>query len=537
MLIAKALAALQRRVAALGRWRARLLALVLGGVSILAMPPLYQVYLLAPALSGLLWLAAAAPTRWQAFAVGWWFGAGFFGASLYWVSFALLVEADKFAWLIPIAILGFGFGLGLFSALAALAVRLTPGNLSAKVLVLAGTWALLEWLRAWIFTGLPWNPVGSIWAFSDAMIQGAAQVGVFGLSLVTVWAAAAVGAVADDGAHLRRAPRFVSGLAFLALVLFWGAGQQRLDAAADEDVPNVRLRLVQPNIPQAEKWRPELRQRNMAMQLDFSAAPPHAGEPAPTHVIWAETSAPFFLANHEPWRKRVAAVTPPGGVTILGAPRLLSDPSREAAPNAPFKVANALLAVDGQGDVVASYDKFHLVPFGEYVPLSDWLPLDKITQGAGAFTPGPGPVTLTLPGLPPLSPLICYEVIFPHEVTDPAHRPQWLLNLTNDAWYGKTAGPHQHFVSARLRAAEEGLPAVRVAFTGISGIIDAYGRVRAQRALGEKGFVDGNLPKALETPGLYARFGNTVPVTLALALIVLGLACGLRAPHPIRADK
>ncbi|MBL4614924.1 MAG: apolipoprotein N-acyltransferase [Magnetovibrio sp.] len=520
--IAKTLAMLLGRAKALGPWQARAVAFGLGVMAVFAMPPVYQIYLLVPAFSGLLWLSAYAPSRWKAFVVGWFFGAGFFAASLYWVSFALLVEAEKFAWLIPFAIVGFGVGLGLYVALCALAVHMTRGSLTAKAMVLAGSWAFLEWVRSWLLTGLPWNPVGSVWAFSDAVLQGAAIGGVFGLSLITVLAAASVGAVADDAPKMGRAPRILSGLAFLALILIWGYGDQRLATASDEMVPDVRLRLVQPNIPQSEKWRPDLRERNMMAQIELGSAPPHGDDPQPTHIIWAETSAPFFIENHAAWRRLVAAATPPGGLTILGAPRMFSDNTAGKLMN----VANSLMAIDEYGAVTDVYDKFHLVPFGEYVPFSDWLPLDKITQGQGSFTPGPGPRTLNLKGLPPVSPLICYEIIFPHEVSDPDQRPQWLLNITNDAWYGKTAGPYQHFVNARLRAVEEGLPTVRVAFTGVSGIIDAYGRVHKKLALGEKGFIDGGLPRAIEHPGLYARLGNVVPVSLSIILAVLGFLLG-----------
>ncbi|HEY9078688.1 apolipoprotein N-acyltransferase [Magnetovibrio sp.] len=529
--IALRLAWLRAWMGALSVWQARLLAFVLGAVAVFAMPPTYQIYLLIPAFSALLWLSADAPSRWRAFMVGWWFGAGFFAAGLYWISFALLVEADKFAWLIPFAIFGFAFGIGLFCAVAALVVHMAPGRLTARALVLAGAWALLEWVRAWLFTGLPWNPVGSVWAVSDAALQGAAVAGVFGLSLLTVLAAASVGAVADDAPQLRRGPRWLSGLAFLGLIAMWGWGDQRLADAPDATVPDVRLRLVQPNIAQVDKWKPELREVNMMAQIELAIAAPRDGEPQPTHVIWAETSAPFFLENHGAWRRLVGGATPPGGLTILGAPRALPP----AAPGQSLRVANAMLAVDESGRIDATFDKFHLVPFGEYVPFSDWLPLDKITQGQGAFTPGPGPTTLRLKGLPPVSPLICYEIIFPHQVTDSADRPRWLLNLTNDAWYGKTAGPHQHFVSARMRAVEEGLPTVRVAFTGISGIIDGYGRVVKELSLGEKGFVDGDLPQAVDAPGLYARFGNLVPVVLSVLTLGFGLGFGWRERN-FRAD-
>jgi len=514
-----ALARLRARVQASGRWRARAMACALGVAAVFAMPPTYQFYVLFPALSGLLWLADAQPTRWRAFAVGWWFGAGFFAAGLYWVSFALLVEADKFAWLIPIAIAGFAFGFGLFPALCALAARITPGPLAAKALVLAGSWTVLEWVRSWLLTGFPWNPLGSSWLFSETLAQGAAVAGVLGLSFLAALVAVVPGALADGG----RAGRWLAGGAALLCVALGAGGLHRLGNAHVGVHEGVRLRLVQPNIRQAEKWLPELRDRHMENQLDLSTRPPKEGDPAPTHVIWSETAAPFFLANHVPWRRQVAAAAPAGGLVVTGAPRSFLVGQ---GPGRKVHVANSLLAIDGGAEVVAAYDKFHLVPFGEYVPLADWLPLEGIAHGAGGFTPGPGPRTLDLPGLPPVSPLICYEIIFPGQVTDGAGRAQWLLNLTNDAWYGKTAGPHQHFASARLRALEQGVPVVRVAGSGISGIIDAYGRVRAYLPLGERAFLDGDLPRPAARPPLYARLGDAPALALALLALVSGLILG-----------
>ncbi|MBF0252047.1 MAG: apolipoprotein N-acyltransferase, partial [Alphaproteobacteria bacterium] len=317
----------------------------------------------------------------------------------------------------------------------------------------------------------------------------------------------------------------LAGGALAALALVAAGGAARLSGADAAVVDGVRLRLVQPAIPQAQKWVRDLRESHMLDQIDLGLAPPGAGDPAPTHVIWAETAAPFFIGDDSTWLRRVGAGTPAGGVTILGAPRLVTPPD---APGAPYEIANALLAIDPNGAVLDHFDKFHLVPFGEYVPLADWLPLDKITPGTVPFTPGPGPRALDLPGLPPVSPLICYEIIFPHAVVDAERRAQWILNLTNDGWYGKTAGPHQHFTAARLRAVEEGLPVARAAFTGISGMIDPYGRVTAQLGLGEKGFVDADLPRPAPNPGLYARLGNAVPVGLAVLVALGGLLGGFR---------
>jgi len=518
MAVHRVLQTLHARIGALAPWRARGLAFVLGFAAVFAMPPLYQIYLLIPAFSGLLWLVAGASSRWRAFVVGWWFGAGFFTAGLYWVSFALLVDAAKFAWLVPFAVFGFAFGLGLFGAVAAWCVRAVPSGLAGRALLLAAMWVFLEWVRAWLFTGFPWNPLGSVWAFSDTFMQGASVVGVFGMSLLAALLATLPGALTATPPETKRLGLILNAGVLVVVAGAWLGGQQRLAAATDTTVPDVRLRLVQPNIPQAQKWRPELREGHMMNQVTLAVAPPIAGDPKPTHVIWAETSAPFFIGTHKPWLRLVGASTPSGGLTLLGAPRVVAG---ALADGATLNVANSLLAIDDVGQVTATYDKFHLVPFGEYVPLQDWLPLERITQGLGSFVAGPGPTTLDLKGLPPVSPLICYEIIFPGQVTDQQNRAQWILNLTNDGWYGRTAGPHQHFVSARLRAVEEGLPVVRVAGTGISGIIDAYGRVMQRLELDEKSFIDGDLPLPSQNLTVFAQFGNTVPLALVI-LVALG---------------
>lgn len=247
----------------------------------------------------------------------------------------------------------------------------------------------------------------------------------------------------------------------------------------------------------------------------MSASPPASGAALPTHVIWAETAATYFLANKAGPRQAIAAVTPKGGLTLTGAPR--TTPKRESV----YKVWNSLHGIDEKASIVGTYDKSHLVPFGEYMPLRNVLGLDKLTAGATDFSAGQGPRTLRLKGLPPVSPLICYEVIFPGQVVDPKDRPQWLLNVTNDGWYGVSSGPYQHFAAARLRAVEEGLPLVRVANTGISGVIDGYGRVVAKLGLARKGILDSDLPRALG-PTPYGRLGNWIVGLLVLMVAGAG---------------
>ena len=393
---------------------------------------------------------------------------------------------------------------------------------AGRVIFFAAIWTLLEWVRGWAFTGFPWNLIGTVWAGSDAMIQLTSVTGVYGLSLLSV-IAATMPAVLSEGAPDRSTLRRLMPvmIAFATLGVVWVGGQVRLPQASGKTVPGVQLRLVQPNIPQALKWRTDLRRGHVEKQLNMSrTASPVNGESgstpakAPTHIIWAETAVPYVLGNTPGLTQALAEAVPPGGLLIFGAPR--------ASPSGvqPKRIWNSLLGIDSQGRVKGVYDKHHLVPFGEYVPFRAILPVEKLTAGRQDFSPGPGVRTLALDGLPPFSPLICYEVIFPGKVADNKSRPQWLLNLTNDGWFGFSSGPYQHFAAARLRAVEEGLPLVRVANTGISGVIDGYGRVVRSLELGRAGVIDSPLPAALDERTLYSRFGGWITfLVLFLALI------------------
>lgn len=503
---------LRVRLAQLRGWRRIATAIALGAVAVLALPPIYFLPALIPAFTGLAWLLERDGRAASAFATGGWFGLGYFVAGLYWVANALLTKPEEFGLFAPLAPVG--LALLLVPTVAAgcgLARLLAPRPGAGFVLTLAAGWSLMEWARSWWLTGFPWNPIASVWTFSDAMIQATAVIGTYGLSLLTVAAAALPAEMVRAPDRRSRAWPALAALAVLALV--WTAGAVRLWLAPPQTpVAGVWLRLVQPNIPQNLKWRRELVDHHLAKQIGMGAAPQL---PAPTHVIWAEASAPLFLAE-EPLRlKAIGRATPAGGVSIVGT--LRRTPGGE-----PGVLANSLLAIGPDGSIVGAYDKSHLVPFGEYMPLRDVVPLPAVAAGMADFAPGPGITTMRLPGLPPVSPLICYEVIFPGRVADDRDRPAWLLNLTNDGWYGQSAGPYQHFALARLRAVEEGLPLVRVANTGISGIIDGYGRVVAKLGLGVEGVLDGPLPPPLPAPTVFAHLGNGI----AFALMALFAAVG-----------
>ena len=499
-----------RRIARLVGWRRWLLAAALGAMAAAALPPLHALPLLIPAFTGLVWLIDASRGLRGAFAAGWWFGFGHFVAGLYWIAFALLTDPARFGWMVPFAVFGLSGVLALYPALATLLIGCSRTTGMARVIVLAMAWTVTEWARGHLFTGFPWNLVGTAWTASDAMMQPAAVTGVYGLGLITVVAAAMPATLAGRGSvpALRRwAP---TAAVSAGLVVLGAAGSVRLAGAGTDAVPGVVLRLVQPNVPQKEKWKPELREANLARHLRLSASPP---ADAVTHVVWPEAAVPFLLGSDEVARRVVATAVPAGGVLISGSLRA------EGQGGTRRRMWNSVYAIAAAGDILATYDKFHLVPFGEYVPFRDILPVDKITPGTVDFSSGPGLRTMSIPGLPPMSPLICYEAIFPGRVAN--DDAAWLLNVTNDAWFGNSSGPYQHFASARLRAVEEGRPLVRVANTGISAVVDPYGRIQARLALGREGVIDAGLPAPLADPTLYARLGEWITV------LMLGIAAML----------
>ena len=498
-------------------WRRWAVLGALGMVAALALPPLYLLPFLIPAFSCLLWVlgdSSGSGFSFSAFKDGWWFGFGFSAAGLYWIGFAFFVDAEKYGLLAPLAVAGLAGGMALFSAFVALFSNwiFKRYNLSdlGQVLIFSALWTASEWSREWLFTGFPWNPIGTVWVVSDSMIQLASVTGVYGLSLITVGAASMPGILVGS---VGRWPPVA--MVFFVICLIWLVGDRRLSQASEEIIPGVRLRLVQPNISQALKWKPELRRSHVLKQLAMSRL--HADlSPPPTHVIWAETAVPYIIEKTPGLGKTLGLSLQPGGLLLTGAPRSSFGESNQR------QLWNSVHVINPQGQILATYDKFHLVPFGEFVPLRNFLPINKLTAGRQDFSPGPGIQTVKLSGLPPVSILICYEVIFSSRVVA-NERPAWLLNITNDAWFGRTSGPYQHFAAARLRSVEEGLPLVRVANTGISGVIDGYGRVVQSLGLGQEGIIDSTLPAALDFSTPFSRLGDAMTIFLIFITLVAGL--------------
>ena len=520
-----------QKLAELRGWRRSGLAFLLGAISASAQAPTF----ILPALlvmSALPWLLAGAKNKRTAFAIGWWFGFGMLTAGLYWISNALLVDSAKTAWLVPFAAAGLPSVLALFYGLATLfTYLLRPPQSRPSTLYLAGFWLAAEWLRGHLFTGFPWNLTGYAWGFSDIPLQITAYIGIYGLSFLTILAALSLSALGNptgnlSGGALGHAgnnrmhcwrPAIITGV---MVVLICGAGSVRLSMLASPLTGPV-VRVVQGNVPQHQKWQHDQKTGHISRYLQMTSEAPADGGANPIAVIWPETAVAVFLNESPDIRAAIGQAAPKQGFVLTGSIRVKRTGSDAS------HVWNSVFAIDEQGQTRAVFDKFHLVPFGEYVPLKEWLPLSPIVDSISGFTAGKGPRTLELPGMPAFSPLICYEAIFAGQVrakTDPA--ASLMINFTNDAWYGVSSGPYQHLLATQVRAIEEGVPLIRAANTGISAIFDSLGRVQSQLPLNQAGFFDSPIPAALQKPTLYTQIGD-LPVLFGL-LVLFGWG-GIRA--------
>ena len=517
-------------------WTRRAIAFCAGAVGALALAPVDFAPAMFVPLTAAVWLidgsGATGRARFSpasllsAAGAGWWLGFGYFLAGLWWLGAALLVEADQFAWALPLAVLGIPAGLALFTSLGFAAARALWSPGSGRVFALAFGLGGAEWLRGHILTGFPWNDFGMAFAGLLPLAQSAALVGLHGLDLVAVLVFAAPATLIDARPGRRLRTPAVT-LAVILVLVMAGFGALRLGAEKTEFVEGVKLRLMQPNLQQDAKFKaengPEILRRYLALS-DQATSPQHTGVADATHIIWPESAFPFVLAR-EPQALASIARLMRGKILITGAAR--SDETQgDERGGRRTRIFNSIEVVQGD-KIIDFYDKIHLVPFGEYLPLDGLLrPLGVSHLVPGVWDRGAGPRRLSAPGLPPMAPLICYEAIFPGEALEREaadKRPQWLLNLTNDGWFGMTSGPYQHFAQARLRAIEEGLPLVRVANTGVSAIVDPYGRILNDLPLGVEGVLDGGLPKAAPATFFAKHVSWIFPALLGLTILGAGI--------------
>jgi apolipoprotein N-acyltransferase len=507
-------------------WRRTAIAFAAGAASALALAPLDlwpAMFLTFPVA---VWLIdGAGAGRWNgvtaAAAAGWWFGFGYFLAGLYWIGLAFLVDARTFGWLMPFAVLALPAGLAVFTALGFALARLAWARGPIRILTLAAALTTAEWLRGHVLTGFPWNSFGYALTGPLPLAQNAALVGLWGLTFIAVAVFASPAVLADDRSDTRR-PWLAPAGALLLLAGLTVHGAVRLAGHPTTYVDGVRLRIMQPNLPQDEKFnftaKQSVMQRYLALS-DRATGPGSTGIREATHLIWPESAFPFFLTREPDALAEIARLLPQGTVLITGAARaaeITENPRR-------VRAYNSIYVIDHDGTILSVYDKVHLVPFGEYLPFQRFLErlgLMQLTKLPGGFLAGDRRRPLAVPRAPPFLPLICYEIIFPHEATLGGDRPGWMVNLTNDAWFGVSPGPYQHFQQARVRAIEEGLPLVRAANSGISAVVDPLGRVVRSLALGTEGVMDSTLPNPIDRT-LYTRVGDGPVVAIVLAIFAL----------------
>jgi apolipoprotein N-acyltransferase len=515
-------------------WRRAGIAFLAGAASTLGLAPFNAWPVLFLTFPVTVWLLEGASAGrlggvMTAAITGWWFGFGYFIAGLYWMGFAFLVDAKTFAWLLPFAVIGLPLVAAFYTALGFALARLmwTRGPLRLIALALALT--VTEWLRGHLLTGFPWNVFGYALTGPLVFAQASALVGIWGLTFFAIILFASPAVLTDERADTPR-PYLAPLIALAVLAGLAAYGAMRLAQTPTQFVAGVKLRIMQPNLAQDEKFNYGAKQSVMSRYValsDRATGPGAMGVRDVTHLIWPESAFPFFLAREADALAQIADLLPQGTVLIVGAAR----PASMAPTPGIVRAYNSIYVIDHDGSILSVYDKLHLVPFGEYLPFQDFLEslgLMQLTKVRGGYVPGTVRKPMVVPRAPTVLPLICYEIVFPGEAVPRGERPGWLVNLTNDGWFGNSTGPHQHFQQARVRAIEEGLPLVRAANTGISAVVDPLGRIVASLPLGTEGVLDAPLPRAIE-PTAYVRFGDAPTALSMLVAFALVLRRRLRS--------
>ncbi len=500
-------------------WRRALIMVLAGALAGLSMPPLFFLPALYLALPLWVWCLDGAEKETglkrlfgPAFHIGFGFGFGYFLVSLHWIGFAFLVEGGVGLVAMPFALAALCAVLAIYWGLASALAHLMWTNSWVRIVTLSVFVAGAEYVRAVLFTGFPFDLLGYALTANETMMQAASLIGIFGLTFVAAFSGFLLALIwpADERTLTMRLVPFFAVLGLLAMQL--GYGQIRLDNSDISMRDDMRLRLVQPGISQAQKWLPgnELAILDRLIALSSSqSGPDNTGLLGITHVIWPEAALPFFLQDYPLSLVRIADMLPPGTTLLLGVPR------SETSPLALRAEYNSILALNSEGETMDRYDKTHLVPIGEYLPFQSFFSrfgVQQFVTGSRGWSAGESRRLMQTPTTPPFLPLICYEAIFsgnifaPDQPTDRTEA-QFLLNLTNDAWFDNSIGPAQHFHHARLRAVEQGIPMVRVANTGRSAIIDPLGRLTGVMEPGESGIIDADMPERLGGT-LFAAYGN-----------------------------
>ncbi|MGF9565462.1 apolipoprotein N-acyltransferase [Neorhizobium sp. JUb45] len=524
------------KVMLLWGWQRALLAIAAGAIGALALPPVGFFAALFVSFTLLVWLMDGSTAgseggflrRFRAtFILGWLFGFGYFVAGLWWLGNALLVDSDEFAWALPLAIFGLPAFLALYYGLATAIAGILWSDGFGRLAALALGFGLGEWLRSFVMTGFPWNTIAYGIMPIPMMMQSAGVVGIFGLSILAVFIFAAPALIGTRKG-------MVTGLS-IASALFaahLGYGAWRLHGAdalmAARPPQEISVRLVQPVIDQARKMDNSDRIAIFEEHLALSAMPPSEGATRPNVIVWPETSLPFILTQNQDALVRISDVLQDGQVLIVGAVR-----AEDAGPGRPPRYYNSIYAIDSQGQIIGASDKVHLTPFGEYLPYEDFfnsIGIGNVVDMPGGYTAGSRRSLITLPSGTSFYPLICYEAIFPDEITSDIEKASVILNITNDAWFGISPGPYQHFQQARIRAIETGLPLIRDANNGISAVVDPFGRISTGLELDHKGVIDSTVGGgAVSHWNNSSREGHLWLIVAAMFLIALISRLGFKS--------
>ncbi|MEM9205963.1 MAG: apolipoprotein N-acyltransferase [Pseudomonadota bacterium] len=516
-------------------WRRRGVATAAGLITVLGFPPFSFPLVLFVTFPVLVWLldgalegdgeTARVRRLRPAFAVGWFFGFGFFLGGLFWIGEAFLVDAAAHGWMMPFAVAAMAGGMAIFYGVACSIARLMWTEGAGRVAALALAFGVVELARGFVLTGFPWNTLGySLTAYTVTM-QSAALVGVYGLTVFAVLIFGAPATLADA----QPSKGFIALNGALLLAIFgYGAWRLTIDIPASDDEP-LRIRIVQANIAQDQKWLPENRASIFSTYLDLSRGSTREtnsigdvgdAPPPPDIILWPESAPPFLLDREPGALQAIGDLLQPGQHLITGANRV-----EGAIVGDDYTLFNSLYLISDFGEILDRYDKVRLVPFGEKVPFEDTLKrvgITRLVSIPGTFDAGRSPKLLADSRVPPFRALICYEIIFSGTLLSGLERPDWIVNVTNDAWFGTSIGPPQHLHKARVRAVELGLPVIRAANTGISAIITANGELSQSIEVNQRGVLDGSIPDILpETT--YSKVGLIILIPIYIYTLLIWL--------------
>lgn len=479
------------------------MAFLFGCIGALSFAPLFYIICSFAAFSGLMLLLDYSRSNKESFFIGWLFGTGYFAVGLYWISISLFVDINKYFYLLPFSAILLPSLIALYIAITTLISAVFRLNEWSKVLVFALNWTIIELLRSKLFTGFPWNLQGYVWCFSDNFIQITSILGIYSLSFLSI--------LLFCTPYLILTKNMFNLLFVIVIIVciaaIWWLGKERLNKADIDDDININIRLVQANIGQRAKWSKDALHNNLITHINLSNAP---SDNNIDYIIWSESALPYLIKADNKPLDYLATINPNSNI-ITGAVR-----AELTNQGHIHKLWNSLFLINSTDTkIIDYYDKSLLVPFGEYIPFAGFLPLDKITHGSIDFSKGK--LNKLLGDNYKFLPLICYEIIFPFNIRNTLERASWIVNITNDSWFGNSSGPYQHLHMGRVRAVEYGIPIVRAANTGISAVIDGYGRIRSSLGLSQRGIIDSKIPKLLPET-FYSKYGDS---TILLIIVLL----------------